>query len=227
MATAIEDDETETIAAKSLESTWNVPGLKKEVGRLVMRSHKKVAKANTRLTNALETVDKLTSDPDVTMEQLEQCPSIDAIEFELQQIQERLQKLNELEEQLQSISKKKVVLPESIAGLALELGVNDEPPPRQPRGPTKKKGPRNKVSTRLPYRRYYTANKTEIRVSVGRVCTSECCHLVVVAEASKNFCLRFRLERRRRTTISSPARQSIEMDRIGGCMQLAALAVTW
>lgn len=55
-------------------------------------------------------------------------------------------------------------MPERIAELAISLEVKDEPPQRQPRGPKKEKGPKIMNAFRLPYRRFYTMNKTEIRV---------------------------------------------------------------
>ena len=51
----------------------------------------------------------------------------------------------------------------NIAALAVQLDVQDEPPQRQ-RGPKKQKGPKNMNAFRLPYRRYYTSDKTEVRV---------------------------------------------------------------
>ena len=70
------DEDEVTDSAKSLESEWNVPGLKKEVERLVLRCHKKIGKASTRLRKAQAEVDRLTSDEDVTMEELEKDSGI-------------------------------------------------------------------------------------------------------------------------------------------------------
>lgn len=168
MATVDEDEALDT--TKTLESTWNVPGLKKELQRLILRCHKKIGKSSTRLRNAQEVVEKLTSDDTATLEQLEQCPNIEALEFELNELRERLSGLNELEKLLGSFkSKKDIVLPEEVATLALQLGVNDAPPKRPPRGPKKKKGPRQEAS-RLPYRRFYSINNTEIRVCSVLAC---------------------------------------------------------
>jgi hypothetical protein len=162
MAAVDEDEAVDSL--KTLDSTWNIPGLRKEVTRFILRSHKKIAKASTRLTNAQEFVEKLTSDDyAATMEELETCPDVDALEFELKELRTRLQKLNELEHLLNSETKKQAVLSKQAASLALELGVNDEPPKRPLRVPKKKKGPRQEAP-RKPYKRYYTINKTEIRV---------------------------------------------------------------
>jgi hypothetical protein len=174
MAAVDEDEAVDSL--KTLDSTWNIPGLKKEVTRFILRSHKKIAKASTRLTNAQEFVEKLTSDDDdyaATVEELETCPNVDALEFELKELRTRLQKLNELEHLLNSETKKRAVLSKQAASLALELGVNDEPPKRPLRVPKKKKGPRQEAP-RKPYKRYYTINKTEIRVCIDNMVLYVC-----------------------------------------------------
>jgi len=149
---------------KSLESTWNVPELKKEAVRLTLRAHKKIGKASTRLTKANEIVEELQSDPDATVEQLEACPDMKTLENDLNEMRDRLAKLIKLEEMLQSVkSGKSVVLPEDVASIALDLGVNDAPPQRQPRGSGKKKGPRTE-KPRMPYFTYTSTGSIEIRV---------------------------------------------------------------
>ena len=165
MMTAVDEDEALDTIEKGADSTWNIAGLKKEVARLVLRSHKKIGKASTKLTQAQEMVQKLMSDSNATLEELEQCPNIEAIELELTELQERLQKLNQLEGLLQTEKKRSGLLPGEIVGLAVKLGVSDEPSPPPERGPGKQKGQRESSSTRLPYRRYFTVDKTEIRVS--------------------------------------------------------------
>jgi predicted ribosome quality control (RQC) complex YloA/Tae2 family protein len=164
-STATDDDEVEGYS-KTIESEWNIPGLKKEVMRLVLRTHKKLGKANQRLSKAREMVDQLTSDASASLEDLEECPDIDTLEFELTELQSRLRKLNALEEGLQSIKAKKEdkVLPEEMASLAVDLCVDDQPPTKIPRGMTKAKGPRVSESFRLPYRRFYSFGGVEIRV---------------------------------------------------------------
>ncbi len=149
---------------KSIDSTWDIAGLKKEVQRLTLRCHKKVGKANIRLSKANEEVEELRTNPDVTDEQLQACPDITSMENEVEEIRERLMNLNRLEEMLTKVKNgKAVVLDEDIATLAIELEVNDQPPQRAPRGPKKKKGPRTE-SPRKPYGRYYSQGKTDIRV---------------------------------------------------------------
>ena len=161
----VDEDETET-TVKNLESTWNIPGLKKEVMRLSQRCFKKIGKANQRLVKAKETVQDLISDPNATLEALENCPNIEACELELQELQQRMRMLNTLDESLSNnleSKKKSMVLPEEIAQLALDLGVDDQPPSRPVRAP-KQKGPRRDAPSRKPYRRYYSFNNIEIRV---------------------------------------------------------------
>lgn len=160
--TATEDD----IATKSIDSTWNIGGLKKEVSRLTVRCHKKIGKANQRLTKANTEVDRLTSDPDVSLEELEKCPNIEGLEKDVDELRTRLQNLNKLEVLIQDLKGTNVLLPDHVAELAIDLEVNDEPPKRNPsKSKKKQKGPKNMQSFRLPYRRFYTVNKTEIRVS--------------------------------------------------------------
>jgi hypothetical protein len=161
---AVEDAATEEVDGKSVDSKWNVGGLKKEVSRLTVGCHKKIGKANQRLRKANEEVDRLTSDPDVSMEELEKCPNVEGMESDLEEWKARLTQLNKLEVLLQEVKGKNTVLPEHVAELALELEVSDETPQRQARAPKKEKGPRNMTAFRRPYRRFYTVNKTEIRV---------------------------------------------------------------
>ncbi len=147
---------------KNLESTWDVPELRKEIARLVLRCMKKIGKASSSLSKANEIVEELRTNPDTTQEELEACPDVRSLENNLADLKDRLAKLNRLEEKLPKKGKN-VVLPEDVASLALELEVNDAPPKRAPRGPKKKKGPRTETP-RKPYFKYYSSNKTEIRV---------------------------------------------------------------
>jgi len=167
LLSAIEDDEEETDDTDVIEvdRRWNIIGLRKEVSRLTVRCHKKVGKANQRLQNVQKELDRLTGSEDVTMEELANCPNVDEFETQVEELRNRLTQLNELEIFLQDIKGKKMVLPDHIATIAILLEVQDETPQRPERGPKKQKGPRqNMVASRLPYRRYYTSNKTEIRV---------------------------------------------------------------
>jgi predicted ribosome quality control (RQC) complex YloA/Tae2 family protein len=165
-------DEDEDIAWRSstetMDRTWNIGGLKKEVQRNIFRCHKKVGKANERLQSAKAIVERL-KNPNydasvVTMEDLENCPDVEALALEVDELKTRLRNLNRLEEALRGVKNStiSVALPDEVAGLALDLGVSDEPPQRKEGGPPKQKGPR--ASERLPYRRYYSFNNVEIRV---------------------------------------------------------------
>mmetsp|Transcript_36 Transcript_36/g.60 ORF Transcript_36/g.60 Transcript_36/m.60 type:complete len:361 (-) Transcript_36:79-1161(-) len=146
------------------KTEWNIPGLKKETERNVMRCFKKVQKASERLNNALKIVAELTADEDASLEDLEKCPDVDSIQAEVDTLKDRLMKLNKLEELVQPLKKSNKVLPDNIRSLAIELGVNDAPPPRPKRGAPKPKGPKSKDKSRLPYRRFYSVDGTEIRV---------------------------------------------------------------
>jgi hypothetical protein len=165
-ATTDDDNDSTTATTKTEERTWNLGGLQKEVSRLTVRSHKKIGKARQRLDKANQEVERLTSDPDVSLEELDKCPNVDAMEADLKELQTRLQNLNKLEVLLSDVKGKgkNVILPEHVADLAIQLEVNDEPPQRDAKVTKKEKGPRNMHSFRLPYRRFYTTNKTEIRV---------------------------------------------------------------
>ena len=158
------DDDDDAVSVKSIESTWNLGGLKKEVSRQTVRCHKKISKANQRLEKANAEVERLTRDPDVSLEELELCPNVGEMVEELESLRERLTQLNQLEVSIQDLKGKNVVLPEHVAQLAIDLEVNDEAPAPQARPEKKEKGPKTMTSFRVPYRRYYTNNKTEIRV---------------------------------------------------------------
>ena len=153
--------------SKTVSSTWNIPGLKAEVNRQILRSHKKISKVASRVQNAQTTIQYLRSHDNVTQEELEACPNVLVYENELKELQERLEKLNQLDRELQIYKNhSQETLPQSLVNLAIELECRDEPPSRSMRGQTKKeKGPKaHEVKRRKPYKRYYTVNKTEIRV---------------------------------------------------------------
>lgn len=167
LLSAMDDDEEEKdeeTVVIDVDRTWNVGGLRKEVSRLTVRCHKKVGKASQRLQKAQEEVDRLTGSEGVTMEELEKCPNVDEFETQLEELRSRLTQLNQLEVLLQDIKGKKTVLSDHIATLAIKLEVQDETPTKPERGPKKEKGPTTMAAFRLPYRRFYTSDKTEIRV---------------------------------------------------------------
>lgn len=209
-------------AITDIDRTWNLSGLQKEVVRQTVRCHKKIGKARQRLDKANQEVERLTSDPNVSLKELEQCPNVEALEAELQELQDRLKDLNKLEVLLVDVKAKgkTVVLPDHVAELAIRLEVQDETPDRTAVKATKKeKGPRNMESFRLPYRRYYTKNKTEIRV---RVVVLLLCVWVIVARVAHtivSLCVapHDRSENKQKTMMSCHYRQNIVIRRIGGC----------
>lgn len=151
----------------SLLREWNVPELKKEVGRLISRCYKKIGKAATRLDKANVEVEEIRTNPDATLDELEGCPNTGILELEVGNLKDRLNKLNILTDKLQELKlgkKKSVLLPGDVVGIILELEVNDAPPKREVKVKKKKvKGPRQ-VEARKPYFQYYTEDNTEIRV---------------------------------------------------------------
>jgi hypothetical protein len=169
LMTAIDDaDMDDSIhQGKTLESSWNIPSLKKELARMILRSHKKIGKASQKLRKAKETLDRLTDESSqASLEELEQYPNVEAFELEMTELQARLEGLNALDELLKAHPKKEAVfLPEETARLAIDLGVNDKPPPTPVRGPGRSaKGPRVEEKSRIPYRRYFSFQNIEIRV---------------------------------------------------------------
>lgn len=148
-----------------IDRVWNLAALRKEVSRQAVRCHKKVGKAKQRSQMAQQELERLTSSDDVSLEELEASPNVAELAIQADELQCRLKQLNQLEVFLQDIKGKSVVLPEHIAVLAIELEINDHPPTPNERGSKKEKGPKKMESFRLPYRRFYTENKTEIRVS--------------------------------------------------------------
>merc|ERR1712194_20886 len=148
---------------KTITSTWDIKGLKKENQRVILRCVKKIQKASIRLRNAQEQIEKLLEDGDTTLEELESSPPSENYKIDLELLQSRLKKLNILEEGLMKIKKKKDVLPQELAILAIELEVNDIPFV-QPVRTAKKKNKQTNTGPRKPYKRYYTTDGTEIRV---------------------------------------------------------------
>ena len=140
---------------KSIDSVWNIPGLKKEVQRRIQRSHKKIGQYHQRIQRILNG----------TQEGIENMDA-DLVQAEMQMAQSTLQQLNQLEELMTMNLKKErgdAVLPKPIAQLALQLNLTDTPPARPPRGPPKPKGPR-RMEPRVPYRTYRSIDGIEIRV---------------------------------------------------------------
>lgn len=154
---------------------WDITGLKKEVDRLIVRTHKKIDKIQQRIYNNKLLIDRMNNNLNATLEDYENCLAEDIIpmEFELSQLQERLQSLNQLIISLTtSFNKnynKNTTLPEDMEHLVLQLNVRDRSPTQPVRGGSgvgltpKKKGPSSQ-GPRKPYRRYYSYDNIEIRV---------------------------------------------------------------
>ena len=160
------DQELVTKEAVDLDRIWDIPGMKKELERLIFRAHKKLMKGIARLNRSRAKAEELMINPDATVEELEECPNVVDMENEVELAQIRLKKLHSLRDLLQNVKGKKQSLSKEANHLAMELGVNDKTPGRPLRGPKKKKGPRtSEVAPRKPYRKYFSLNKTEIRVS--------------------------------------------------------------
>lgn len=154
---------------KTVSSTWNLAGVRRETDRLISRCVKKMGKAQLRYERGLEVVEKLTSDnhdQQPTLAELEACPNVDAFRDELESLRERLRALRGVEEALKhhrsSSSNEAVVLPLDLASSLVELRVQDAAPVRPP--PKKKNRPKPTSQPRLPYRRYHSVDGTEIRV---------------------------------------------------------------
>jgi hypothetical protein len=157
--------------AKSISSTWNLPGLLKETNRCISRCYKKIDKVNARYTKVLQHDGSNTSST-ATSTSAEEAIILEEMKY----LRKRLADLHQLLEYLlqinDSTTQQTILLPEHIASLALQLEINDTPPPRPPKpNSVIKAAPENAVTNsstgpRKPYRRYYTENKTEIRVSL-------------------------------------------------------------
>jgi hypothetical protein len=157
--------------AKSTSSTWNLPGLLKETNRCISRCYKKIDKVNARYTKVLQH-DGSNSSSTSTSTSAEEAIILEEMKY----LRKRLGDLHQLLEYLlqihDSTTQQTILLPEHIASLALQLEINDTPPSRPPKpNSTIKAAPENALSNsgtgpRKPYRRYYTENNTEIRVSL-------------------------------------------------------------
>mmetsp|Transcript_21851 Transcript_21851/g.46147 ORF Transcript_21851/g.46147 Transcript_21851/m.46147 type:complete len:412 (+) Transcript_21851:83-1318(+) len=194
MASDDDNENNEELARTS----FNIQALKKETTRLTLRAHKKVGKVSTRIRAAEAQYEKLrvaidesTSEEldEKLMQQLEQAPNVEQYKVQMKELQDRLQKLNWLEEQFsKSPLKSKKVLPvedlktlspegEQVLQYVLELDINDDESQKQKRIEENARNRRSKKERaatlkdqnqqqgpRLPYRRYYTEKQVEIRV---------------------------------------------------------------
>jgi len=154
---------------KSVESEFNIPGLRKETERLILRCHKKIGKANERYNKSVRIMEELLTKEDATDEELNACPNVDALEEDLEVLRGRLKKLRTVEEAIASTNenipkKGSIVLPDDLAALVVELEINDAPPERKPSFRKRKKNNNGDGGPRKPYRRYFSKDNVEIRV---------------------------------------------------------------
>lgn len=130
--------------------SWDLKGLKSEASRLYLRTFKKIAKCN-------EKISKISSggvkDADV---------DIEVVKAELEALQIQLGKLADLETNLKNIRSTSDKLFPDIASFATELGVSDVSPPAPARGESKPKG--KQAAPRKPYFPYLSADGVIIRV---------------------------------------------------------------
>jgi hypothetical protein len=75
-------------------------------------------------------VEELMALEDPPMEALEQVGDVDALRVELEDARARLASLNQLEDGLQSVKNTATAEFAPLAAMAVQLGVNDAPPPR-------------------------------------------------------------------------------------------------
>jgi predicted ribosome quality control (RQC) complex YloA/Tae2 family protein len=142
--------------------TVDLKGLKAETSRMYLRTFKKVNKCNERLAKAKAKFDEIITKEDMTENDFEECPNPDTIKKELDQLQNDLNGLATLEAELKDVKSIKDSRLSDILIMAMSLGVNDKPPPKQERGEKKKKGIPSRP--RLPYHEYRSLDNIEIRV---------------------------------------------------------------
>ena len=159
----------------------DLKGLKQEVSRAILRTFKKVGKANERLRKAEEEYAAVMATPSVDIEQarLEACPDPDEFKEQLSALQNNLARLRDLEEALKSIKPSSGnssgngsgsgsgFSPElqALIETAADLGVSDSPPPLPERGPKRPKG--TPAPPRMPYHVHTSADGVEVRVGRG------------------------------------------------------------
>lgn len=139
-------------------------GLKKEIIRLSARTFKKTVSANQKLSKGQEEYDELMAMDEPPMDRLDRCPNPETLRAELSELQTKLKSLQHLEEAIKKIkSQNDPTFIELLLPIINELGITDEAPPEQERGPKKIKGPRMS-EPRMPYVKYMSADGIEIRV---------------------------------------------------------------
>ena len=139
------------IRASSGFGTPNLEGIATEARRREARARKKLAKAEEKVA-ACEAragdCDLLRLEASVQAEALAQMSDL----------------CSALADAMAGGSRPTAVEIAALAERAEALGVGDAPPPRQPRGSRKVKGPRPSRAPRLPYRTFRASEGSEIRV---------------------------------------------------------------
>eukprot|EP01031_Cornospumella_fuschlensis_P038987 gene38987-47426_t len=123
------------------KTQWDIRGLKKEIERQNLRWYKKVSKASERLQKEQAAYDQLMSQETPSLEQLENCPNLEATKLELLQSQERLKALQNLDAHIRTISSTTDPGFVSLIPTILQLNITDTTRPVPERGPKKVKSP--------------------------------------------------------------------------------------
>ena len=136
---------------------WDLKGLKAETSRVYLRIFKKIGKASERLSKGKEFYNNNNN-----LKELENYSNISELENELKILQDTLVKVSRLEERLKGIRSNKDNNFIKLVEDAIELNINDEPPPKQERGESKQKG--KPSPPRKPYFIYNSNDNINIRV---------------------------------------------------------------
>lgn len=151
LASTISDASTEV--SGEVQKLWNLKGLRDETERQYNRTFKKISRANEKLQKSLD-----------NQPSEESKESVDTLSFdeELKALRVRLESLDCLKTQLQSI--RSPTSPEFSALLPTILSLNlvDSPPSRPPPAPKKPKAVA--PAPRKPYHVYRSVDGLEIRV---------------------------------------------------------------
>eukprot|EP00584_Thalassiosira_punctigera_P024915 CAMPEP_0172557302 /NCGR_PEP_ID=MMETSP1067-20121228/72535_1 /TAXON_ID=265564 ORGANISM="Thalassiosira punctigera, Strain Tpunct2005C2" /NCGR_SAMPLE_ID=MMETSP1067 /ASSEMBLY_ACC=CAM_ASM_000444 /LENGTH=305 /DNA_ID=CAMNT_0013346357 /DNA_START=23 /DNA_END=936 /DNA_ORIENTATION=+ len=192
------DDDEDSGEMSEVRTSFNIQVLKKETTRLILRAHKMVGKVSVRIRAAEEQYDRLRLAIDESssdemderlMQQMEQAPNVEQYQLEMKELQDRLQKLNWLEERFgkSPLKSKKTMsaeemresIPEGgqVARYVNELEISDDDSKKQKLIEANERNRRSKKERqatlkqqnqkqggRLPYRRYYTERDVEVRV---------------------------------------------------------------
>lgn len=155
-----DDDDVDNNNRKKPED-WDLKGLKAETSRVYLRVFKKIGKASERLSKWKEIYDNNKND---NLKELENISNITELENELKILKETLVNISKLEEKLKSIRSNKDSNFIKLVQDAIELKINDAPPPKQERGESKQKG--KPSPPRKPY--FIYNSNDDINIRVGR-----------------------------------------------------------